>query len=194
MLRQFSRWRMLGAVVSLWLLVVATGGCGKKTVGPSNGTDRTPAPSPTTPQGALQVLISAYTNRDSVRTAAVYDSAYQGTSSNPAAPTPVLTFTRADEIRHVGRLKLDPSLVSVFLDFGSPTTWQVLDGNSNDPPGWKVIQITNHTVRIEDIASATTWESQNTAMEYTFKPTAVPGAPALEDTVWAIVRWTEIAN
>lgn len=197
MLRPFNRRRMLGAAAAVWILVVAAGGCGKKTVGPDDGHIDPGLPkylAPISPQNTLKNLISAYTWRDSVETGVVYDGDYQGTSANPSAPTPVSTFTRADEIRHVGRLKLDANIVSVFVDLGSPTTWQVLDGNASDPPGWKVIQIASQTVQIEDISTFTTWVSRNNLIEYTFKPDSIPGAPAAEDTVWSVVRWTEIAN
>lgn len=199
MLRPVNRRRMLGAAAAVWILIVAVGGCGKKPVGPDDGDiDHGPVPpkylAPISPQNTLQNLISAYTRRDSVETGVIYDSNYQGTSTDPSAPTPVSTFTKADEIRHVGRLKLDANIVSVFVDLGSPTTWQVLDGNASDPPGWKVIQVTSQTVRIEDISTFHTWEARNNVIEYTFKPDSIPGAPAAEDTVWSVVRWTEIAN
>lgn len=149
---------------------------------------------PISPSSALQNLIAAYQNRDSVQTDLVYADDYDGTSTDPSLPTQIPAFSKADEVRHVGRLKLDPNIVSVFLDLGSLGTWQVLDGYASDPPGWKIIPINNQTVRIEDISRATTWQSQNQVIEYTFKPTFVPGAPAEEDTTWTVVRWTEIAN
>ena len=143
---------------------------------------------------ALQNLVAAYQNRDSVQTDSVYANDYDGTSTDPSLPTQIPAFSKTDEVRHVGRLKLDPNIVSVFLDLGAPNTWQVLDGYASDPVGWKIIPINNQTVRIEDISRATTWQSQNQVIEYTFKPTFVPGAPAEEDTTWTVVRWTEIAN
>jgi len=149
---------------------------------------------PTSPQDVLQNLIASYVNRDSVQTRLVYDASYVGTSIDPSAPDPIPDFTREDEIRHVGRLKLDPNIVTVFLDLGANGTWEVLDGNASDPPGWKIIPINSQTVRIEDIALSTTWQSLNQVIEYTFKPTDVPGAPAGEDTTWTVVRWTEFAN
>lgn len=149
---------------------------------------------PISPRSALENLVAAYKNRDSVQTAVVYANDYTGTSTDPSLPTQIPAFTRTDEIRHVGRLKLDPNIVSVFLDLGATNTWQELPGYASDPPEWKIIPINNQTVRIEDISRATTWQSQNQVIEYTFKPTAVPGAPAAEDTTWTVVRWTEIAN
>ncbi|HSN69395.1 MAG TPA: hypothetical protein VLV48_09130 [Thermoanaerobaculia bacterium] len=149
---------------------------------------------PISPSNVLQNLVASYMNRDSIQTAAVYDLNYQGTSTDPSLPTQIPAFSKTDEVRHVGRLKLDPNIVSVFLDLGSPGTWQVLEGYASDPVGWKVIPITSQTVKIEDISRATTWQSVNQVIEYTFKPTPVSGAPEAEDTTWTVVRWTEIAN
>ena len=59
-----------------------------------------------------------------------------------------------------------------------------------DPSDWAVIQISSSVIRIEDISTATTHESTNQTMEYTFRPTE----PAPGDTTWTVVRWTEIAN
>ncbi|MEK7315177.1 MAG: hypothetical protein AAB011_03275, partial [Candidatus Eisenbacteria bacterium] len=145
---------------------------------------------PTSPQNVLQNLISAYTTRDSVETAAVYDATYEGTSTDLSASTPVLTFTRADEIRHVGVLMLSRNIVTVFLDLGSPANWQRLPANASDPADWAVVPIPASTIRIEDIGSATTWDTSNQPMEFTFKPTVT--APG--DTTWKVVRWTEFAN
>ena len=145
-----------------------------------------------TPQDALENLTTAYMARDSVATDSLYHPLYRGYGVvDPSQPLPLGYFTRDDEIRHVGRLKLDPNIVSVFLDLGSPVSWQVLDGNASDPPGWKVIQLTSQTIRIEDISRFVTWESKNQIIEYTFAPTPVPGAPADRDTTWKVVRWTE---
>jgi len=176
------------AAAILSLLIAAAAGCGKKTVGPEPGDPGLfHYLAPTSPQNVLQNLIFAYAKRDSVETAAVYDSTYQGTTTDLSSPTPVLTFTKADEVRHVGRLKLDINLVSVFVDLGSPSTWQRLPAYVSDPPDWAIITIANETVRIEDIARATTWNISNNTMEYKFKPTvAAPG-----DTTWTIVQWSE---
>ena len=190
--RPVNRWRVLGAAAAVCILIVAADGCGKKTVGPDPGGDEIPfryLPR-TSPQNVLQNLISAYTRRDSVETAVVYDATYLGTSTAPSAPTPVSTFTRADEIRHVGVLKLSNNIVSLFVDLGSRASWQRLPANANDPADWAVIPILMSTIRIEDISSFTTWETSNQLMEFTFQPSvAAPG-----DTTWTVVRWTEVAN
>jgi hypothetical protein len=172
---------------SLVLLALALG-CGKddKVVGP--GPIQYPPPS--SPQNVLLNLIKAYTSRDSVGTAAVYDAAYQGTSSDPGAPQPIVQFGKDDEVHHVGRLKLDPNIVSVFLDLGPASTWQRFGPSASDPPGWAIIPIPASRIEIQDSSTNTRYEATNNIIEYTFKPTV--NAPG--DTTWTIVKWTEFAN
>lgn len=144
---------------------------------------------PISPQNVLQNLVSSYTNRDSVETALVYDAAYQGSSSDPSQPTPVYAFTRADEVHHVHRLKNDPNIVSVQLDLGQGSTWNVLPGLVTDPPGALVIPIQFYSIVVRDVSSSE-YVFKPVTMEYAFKPTQV--APG--DTVWTVCRWTETAN
>ena len=145
---------------------------------------------PTSPQNVLQNLINSYTARDSVETALVYAIGYEGTSTDPSAPTPISSFTRADEIRHVGALKLSREINSISLDLGPPLTWRVLPANASDPPEWAIIPIPTSTIQINDVANSTLYESIHSVIEYTFKPNlATDGS-----TVWTVVRWTEYAN
>lgn len=146
--------------------------------------------SPDSPQNVLQNLITAYTNRDSVGTAAVYDVAYQGTSNDPGAPTPTVQFDKDDEVRHVGRLKLDPNIVTILLDLGPPPTWQRLGPSASDPADWAVIPIPASRIEITDNSIQVTYQASNDIIEYTFKPTVT--APG--DTAWTVVKWTEFAN
>ncbi len=141
---------------------------------------------PISPQNVLSNLVTAYVARDSAETDSVYYVNYRGESPDLAIP-----YSRSDERRHVGRLKLDPNIVTVLLDLGSPLTWQVLDSYVADPPGSKIITITSQTVRIEDIFQAKTWLTTNQTMEYVFIPIPVPGAPADQDTTWKVYRWKE---
>lgn len=186
-----NRSSLCAGFASACLLALALAGCGDDPVKPKPPGDAG-LPHyfpPTSPQNVLQNLVIAYEARDSVGTAAVYDSAYVGSTVDPSAPTPYPDRSRQDEVRHVGRLRLDPNLVSVFVDLGLPSSWQRLPGSAGDPAGWAVIQISNNTVRIEDIGRATTWNAMNNFMEYAFKPTIIG-----PDTTWTVVRWTEIAN
>ena len=187
--RPSHRWHVLG-LCAAGLLILASGGCRKKTVlGPGEPVTATYL-SPTSPQNVLQNLVRAYVMRDSVETAAVYDGSYQGTSTNPSAPIPISNFSRWDEIRHVEALKRNNNIVSVFLDLGPPATWHRLPPDASDPADWAVIPIPASTVRIDDAGTATLWESVNRVIEFKFKPTV--NGPT--DTTWAVVRWTENVN
>lgn len=169
------------------LLILAGAGCGgKKTVGPGDKF-RDPYLSPTSPQNVLENLVTAYNNRDSIQTRAVYDSFYVGTSTNPSAPEPIPSFSRADEIHHVHRLHDDTNIVSVSLDLGQRSAWQRLPADASDPPDWAVIPIQYALVRIEDVSNSTTYEANRSVMEFRFKPrVTAPG-----DTTWTVVGWDE---
>jgi len=147
-----------------------------------------PPPGPSSPQVVLQNLVLAYNSRDSLETKLLYDAQYQGTSTT--ASLVVSTFTKADEVAHVKHLHDDPNIINVMLDLGPASTWQRMPGQASDPPGWAVIPVTYHLVRISDIASGSLYETGPSQMEFTFKPTVTsPG-----DTTWTVVRWTEVAN
>jgi hypothetical protein len=165
-------------------------GCGTKRRGGAlvnPGISYLPA---TSPQSVLANLVYAYMVRDSAETALVYDDAYQGTSIDLSDPSPDLHFTKADEVRHVGRLKLDPDIISVYVDLGNAANWQRMSPDASDPPDYAVIQINSNRVEIQDVRTGTAYSARNTPMVYTFKPTvSAPG-----DTTWKIVRWTEVAN
>jgi hypothetical protein len=182
------RTHLAPAVVATLLVVALLSGCGddKGPVGP----DDPPTPTLSTPQAVLLSLLTAYQARDNVKTALLYDDAYEGASIDPSGLFGDFAFTKADEIRHVARLKLDPNIVSVQVDFGPQSSWLRLPADASDPPEWARIQINAWTVRVDDIQNSTTYEANNNPMVYDFKPTvAAPG-----DTAWAIVRWTEFAN
>jgi hypothetical protein len=171
-----------------WLLLLAVVGCARKTVGPKiDGGPRYLAP--TSPANVLQNLTKAYVNRDSIATRAVYDDLYKGTGFDPSLPTPNVEFTKSMEVSHVRRLHDDPDIVSVQLDLGAASTWQVLPGNATDAPGTMVIPIQYHLLRIEDVSVGGSYElSPDSQIEFGFKPTRT----ASGDTTWAVIRWTEV--
>ncbi|HSQ60956.1 MAG TPA: hypothetical protein VLT84_11105 [Acidobacteriota bacterium] len=141
------------------------------------------------PEATLLTMLQAYERRDSLKTADVYDVEYTGGSVDPSGIVGNFSFTKVDEVRHVGRLKLDPDIVSVQLDFGNQTTWQRTPADAADPPEWAQIQINFATIRVDDIG-ASTFESSNQALTYVFKP--YQNAPG--DTTWTIIRWSEIVT
>ena len=142
---------------------------------------------PTSPQNVLQNLVMAYSARDSIATFAVYDPAYEGTSTDPSAPIPIVQFTRAQEVSHVKRLHDDPNIVSVSIDLGQPATWVFLPPNPSDPT-WEIIDTNFQSIEIRDITTFT-YQSSNRQIEWAFKPTTVGST-----TTWTVIRWTEIAN
>src|SRR5690349_3393225 len=135
---------------------------------------------PISPSNVLQNLVTSYTRRDSVETALVYDVNYSGSSNDLSGVIPPSSFTQADEIRHVGALKLSTNVVGVTLDLGSPNIWVRQPGNASDPPGYAIINIPASKVSIDDVGLNRIWESTNRVIQYTFKPTVkAPG-----DTTW----------
>lgn len=148
-------------------------------------------PKALSPQRALENMVTAYANRDSAQTDSVYHDNYQGVSTDPSLPGGRVDFTKANEVRHVGRLRLDPNIISVFLDLGSPGTWSPLPSSDADNPGtWLDIELNFQTVKIEDLANSTTWESNNRPLIFSFAPVD----DASGDTIWKIIRWKEIVN
>jgi len=85
-----------------------------------------PLPQPTvelaSPEITLGMLQHAYEARDSVTTARVYDESYAGASTDLNDPpgSQTVTFSRADEIRHVGALAKSMSITGVTCDLGPP--------------------------------------------------------------------------
>jgi hypothetical protein len=69
-------------------------------------------------------------------------------------------------------------------------TWFRLPPDASDPADWAVLQVNSAEVQIQDVNLGTTWQSQNNTMLYTFIPTVT--APG--DSLWKIIRWTEVRN
>jgi hypothetical protein len=180
----------LSRIVSLLALAVSlTSGC---IFSPERKPPKQKIPftylAPIGPRNVLQNLVSAYINRDSVETRAVYDFDYKGYGYDPSLPTPNVQFTNLDEIYHVKFLHDDPNIVSVLLDLGQPSTWQVLPGSATDDPGTMVIPIQFHNLRIDDVSTGGGYElTVDSQIEFAFKPKEI----AAGDTTWTVIRWTE---
>lgn len=144
---------------------------------------------PISPANVLMNLVKAYNGRDSVATKAVYNENYQGTSTDPSQPTPIVQFTRASEVSHVKNLHDNPDIVSVLLDLGQPGTWQVLPPNASDPPDWVIINTNFQRVEITDGSQQATYLSSNQQLEWAFKPDTTGST-----TTWTVIRWTERTN
>jgi hypothetical protein len=179
------RSRLRFMVLGSCLLLGALTGCGSDN--PVN--PQPPGPkylASSTPQNTLENLRRAYTTRDSTGYDSLFDAGYVGTSYDPSNLNP-LTFTRADEKRHVAALAHATSVTSVLLYF-PPTVIRETDGA--DPPGWATISMQNMQLSIEDTPSSLNLVPGGT-WEFKFAPTT-PSVGSPTDTTWHVVRWTEL--
>jgi len=172
------------ACASLWLV-----GCGSKKstlVGPEPTASYPPL---TTPENTLAAMIRAYAARDTVELALVYDDAYQGWSYDQDDWLNVLSFSKADEIRHVAALAHASTVTRVSIGL-NPVLRRYTD--LADAPGWASLQNPIREVEVED--GSTTYDvylSYETTT-YKFAPTT-PDSTSPTDTTWKIVSWTEVA-
>lgn len=146
---------------------------------------------PSYPADALQNLVTAYVNRDSVRCIAVYADDYLGSSKDLTDPNspPELVFHKQDELNHVGALYHASSITEVIFNIGSPGTWTRLTSDDANHPDWAVIQVVSHDVEVTD--GATRYEAKGTnPFIFKFKPTLDSSMPS--DTMWTVVRWVEV--
>jgi hypothetical protein len=179
------------AWISLLVFSSALGlGCGSKKstlVGPSPAP---PYPALTSPENVLVAMIHAYSNRDTIELARVYDDGYQGTSvdQDDWAPVP-LTFTKADEMQHLAALASRSSISHISINL-NPVVRRYTD--LADPAGWAAIQNPLRTVEIEDAGTTYDVYLSYETLTYKFIP-ATPDSTSPTDTTWKIVRWSEVA-
>jgi hypothetical protein len=177
--------------VSLLVCCSALGlGCGSKKstlLGPSPAP---PYPALTSPENALVAMIRAYARRDTVELGLVYDDGYQGTSIDQDDWAPVaLSFTKADELRHLAVLARTTSITKVSVNL-NPVVRRYTD--AADPAGWASIQNPIRTVEVEDGATLYSVYLSYETLTYKFVP-ATPDSTSPTDTTWKIVRWSEVA-
>jgi hypothetical protein len=176
-----------GAILAFLLLV----GCGKKdhVVGPDPPRVPSPYPIRSSPENAVLYYKAAWENRDSTRIDSVVAADYVGTSSLHGSPLP--DFSQADEIRAVGGIELDPEVFGVSINLGSPSLW-IRQTYASDPAGWIALDLPHVDVRVYT-TSADLVANTATFMEFKLRPTT-PAPTSPTDTLWSIVRWTEIAD
>src|SRR5712671_5405190 len=171
-------------------------GCGLTTK-PCKGADcgggGTPPPKyppRTTPRRAVEYLRAAWENRDSTRADTVYTADYQGTSTDQSDPIPsTLSFAKSDEVRAIGGLQLDPVITTVSLDFHDSTTW-ITESFPGDPPDWVVVTVPNKpTILVTKSNAADLKVTGTDRFEFKTQPVTAGG-----QTLWQIVRWTEVHN
>jgi hypothetical protein len=140
---------------------------------------------PSAPESTVLNYAIAWERRDSTMIDTVLTDDYAGTSVDMTDPSPaMLTFTRADEVRAVGGIALDPNVSRVIVDLG--TAW-TLFSEPGDPPGWMTLQITAATISIRYTSYNDL--STHSTLEFKLKPIA-SGA----DSTWKIIRWSEVHN
>jgi hypothetical protein len=168
-------------------LLIALAGCGdKKVTGPAPGPG---PPLPSTPINILTILSIAYSHRDTTECKLLYDDNYVGTSTDQSDGSS-LTFSKANEVGHVGALARNHLITTVLLQF-PPGLTRFTD--AGDPPGWATIQVLNLNLVIEDSPTSLYLNNSGEMNEFKFVPTT-PAADSPTDTSWKIIRWTEIHN
>jgi hypothetical protein len=173
------------AIAALFLAAIA--GCGDDN--PVNPKLQAKYLDSSTPQNVLTNLVRAYTSRDSAGCDSLFDAAYAGISIDNNDPAPALTFTKADEMLHIGALARTATITSVSLTFG-PNPIRYTD--SGDSAGWASVQTTTPALILVDGPNAF-FTGASEFMMFKFRPTT-PASGSPTDTTWKIVRWSEIAN
>jgi len=175
----------------LCLFLVGLGvGCGKDDpVKPRPPITTLPIyPSPSQPESVLIRYQLAWELRDSVMIDTVIAADYTGTSIDLTDSYPTtIPFSKSDEVRIVGAMKLDPLMRQVSVDL-YPPLW-TREAIFSDPPEWVTIRIPDLRVEIstglDEILATGQYDCT-----FTFRPiTPAPNSPT--DTTWAIVRWKE---
>ncbi|HEX5031673.1 MAG TPA: hypothetical protein VFX78_09475 [Candidatus Eisenbacteria bacterium] len=145
------------------------------------------------PEITLGMLQHAYEARDSVTTARVYDTDYAGTSTDLNDPpgSQTVTFTRGNEISHVGALRKSTTITSVICDLGPPASWVRLPSDDASHPEWALIHISGGFVRIEIADGASIVQAGGPSDQMSFYFTPKPDTTSQTDTLWTVIRWDE---
>jgi hypothetical protein len=182
----------LALILTAPLLLQGCGGDGPTKPKPPSGPSY---PARSTPKNAVLYMSIAYANRDSVRTDSVYAGEYTGSSTDMTDPgSETLSFTKSDEVRHVGAMALSSDITDVVMDLNPPATWPQSHYVS-DPSDWVTIQIPYFKIEVREASdngfTATSLSPYATwVFEFTLKPTT-PDPSSPTDTTWTIVRWAE---
>lgn len=146
-----------------------------------------PYPLLITPSDVLDALALAYSRKDSVEFDLIYDDGYAGSSFDPKVPGE-LTFTKADEMRHIAALHRSLSIRNVSMTY-PPARTRYTD--LEDLPGWATIQLSGTGLNVEIADGENVYNLiGGGTFEFKFIPTT-PDSTSPTDTTWKIVRWTE---
>jgi hypothetical protein len=146
-------------------------------------------PDLSTPQNAVLNLKYAWERRDSVRTRAIYDDRYQGTSTDNDGS--VVTFTKSQEVATVWAMGEAQDIQSVAFTLKPETTWVRLRYPTDDE-GWTALQLQGVNIQVDDAAKGTLIASSSNFFEFKLAPTLDAASPT--DTTWKIAAWKEIRN
>lgn len=175
------------AVLALLLCALPLSGCGKK----RHLVDPIPPRYPvlSSPANVLVALAKAYASLDSAEYKSLFDDGYQGSSINQKDPSPQLvTFTKADEARHIAALAKSTTVTSIQLQLRN----LVRSTDAGDPPGWALMQNPIFSLTIFDGPNSYDVAASTETIEFRFIPTLDSTSPT--DTTWKIIRWTEVAQ
>ena len=120
----------------------------------------------------------------------VYSPATAGTFTWNAAST-VLTFTHDDEVKHIAGLRKDPDVSNITFNLGLPDSW-VRESSSNAAhPEWAQITLSRGISLSLQKGPTEYILGTDDFFVFQFSPTT-PAPGSQSDTLWQIVRWTEI--
>lgn len=140
-----------------------------------------------TPENVLFNLRDSWEHKDSSRTREIYDSSYQGKSTDADG---TILFSQDQEVATVGGLARDQNVSTVTFSLIDSTTW-VRQSFTSDPAGWTVIQMQAYNIQVDDAVRGTfiAHPSPGSIFQFKFVPTLDAASPT--DTTWKIIRWEE---
>jgi hypothetical protein len=173
------------------IALTTLGGCGgDKGFNPIPLPKPSPYPKLITPFSVINALEIAYESRDTTELELLYDDAYQGTSSDLTDPnSTLLVFTKADEIRHLAKLKAT-TLFGISLQ---ASTSLARHHDSGDPPGWTTIDNPFTSLDIGEPSVVRHVDFSAELSRFKFVP-HTPDRSSITDTTWKIIRWVEVRN
>jgi hypothetical protein len=140
---------------------------------------------PSAPESTVLNYKLAWERRDSTMIDSVLTDDYVGSSVDMTDPSSgTLTFTRSDETRALGGIKLDALINSVTITLPDPSSW-ARHHDLGDPPEWVTFVVSYVSILVT--RTDTMDYATHTHVEFKVKPIA-----SASDTTWKIIRWSEV--